>query len=173
MKYARIERERRYLLAEPPSDLALDSPYTRIHDLYLPNTRLRLRRMEDEQGQVIALKLTQKFHPSEGVGLETIITNLYLNDAEFQVLSNLKGKPLTKRRYKYPYANRNFILDIFEDALEGLILCEIEFDENSVSQPLKLPRITCEVTNEPFFTGGNLVNLTFAEVQNHAFSTSV
>jgi hypothetical protein len=45
--YARVERERRFLLAHPPD--APDVVATRrITDLYLADTRLRLRRTRDE-----------------------------------------------------------------------------------------------------------------------------
>jgi CYTH domain-containing protein len=172
MKYARIERERRFLLTTPPPDLTLNGPYTCINDLYISNTRLRLRRMEDEQGKITALKLTQKFNPPEGVGLNTIITNIYLNEAEYKAVSCLQGKPLTKRRYKYPYTDRNFAIDIFKGALEGLLLCEIELNEESAVLFIDLPAFANrEVTHDPFFTGGNLVNLTYKDIQKHELST--
>src|SRR5947208_1185160 len=43
-KYARIERERRFLLADPPPSAAVTGRH-RITDRYLPGTRLRLRRI--------------------------------------------------------------------------------------------------------------------------------
>lgn len=160
MKYARIERERRYLLTHLPPGLTPDSSHTRITDRYIPGTRLRLRRMEDETGNVTALKLTQKYDPPSGVGLETIITNLYLNETEFQTLACLEGPTLRKRRYPYPFADRNFSIDVFEGPLEGLILGEIEFDEPADSHIELPPFATREVTDDPFFTGGHLVTLT-------------
>jgi hypothetical protein len=44
-KYARVERERRFLLAGPPPAPAVTAS-RRITDRYLPGTRLRLRRVE-------------------------------------------------------------------------------------------------------------------------------
>lgn len=160
MKYARIERERRYLLNHLPPNLTPDSPHTCIIDRYISGTRLRLRRMENETGNVTALKLTQKYDPPTGTGPETIITNLYLNETEFQTLSCLEGPTLRKRRYPYHFAGRKFSIDVFEGALEGLILCEIEFDEHTLSN-IELPLFALrEVTDDPFFTGGHLVTLT-------------
>ena len=173
MIYACFERVRRYLLFVLPPGLALDSPHIRITDRYIPDTRLRLRQMEDEQGNITALKLTQKYDPPTGIGLETIITNLYLNEAEYQTLACLQGKLLIKRRYPYPFAGRTYSLDVFEGALEGLILCEIEFDEHTVSQPMNIPPFAVrEVTDEPFFTGGSLIHLTYADIQTHERSTA-
>ena len=160
MKYARIERERRYLLAQLPPGLTPDSPHTRIIDRYIPGTRLRLRRMEDVTVNVTALKLTQKYDPPTGTGLETIITNLYLNETEFQTLACLEGPTIHKRRYPYPFAGRNFNIDVFEGSLDGLILGEIEFDELAGSHIELPPFATREVTDDPFFTGGHLVTLT-------------
>ncbi len=156
MKYARIERERRYLLAQLPPGLTPDSPHTRIIDRYIPGTRLRLRRMEDETGKVTALKLTQKYDPPVGTGLETIITNLYLNETEFQTLACLEGPTLHKRRYPYPFNGRTYVIDVFEGPLNGLILCELELDEQTAAQPIP-PFAVCEVTDDPTFTGGHLV----------------
>ena len=44
-KYARVERERRFLLAGPPPASAV-TVSRRITDRYLPGTRLRLRRVD-------------------------------------------------------------------------------------------------------------------------------
>ena len=44
-KYARVERERRFLLAGPPRTSAVTAS-RRITDRYLPGTRLRLRRVD-------------------------------------------------------------------------------------------------------------------------------
>ncbi|NUM46848.1 MAG: hypothetical protein HUU38_19250 [Anaerolineales bacterium] len=160
MKYARIERERRYRLTQLPPDLPPDSPHTRIIDRYIPGTRLRLRRMENETGNVTALKLTQKYDPPTGTGLETIITNLYLNETEFQALSYLEGPTLCKRRYPYPFNGKTYAIDVFEGPLHGLILCELELDEQTAAQPIPIPPFAArEVTDDPTFTGGHLVTL--------------
>lgn len=159
MKYARIERELRYLLTELPPGLTPDGPYTHIIDRYIPGTRLRLRRMEDPQDNVTALKLTQKYDPPTGVGPETIITNLYLNEAEFQIFACIEGSTLRKRRYPYPHEGITYSIDVFEGPLNGLILCELEFDERTVAHIEMPPFATREVTDDPTFTGGHLVTL--------------
>lgn len=173
MKYARIERERRYLLTQLPPGLVPDSSHTRITDRYITGTRLRLRRMEDPQGNVTALKLTQKYLPPHQLGVETIITNLYLNEAEYTALSCLEGPTLRKRRYPYPYNGRTYGIDVFEDALCGLILCEVELDEQTAAHLFEMPCFALrEVTDDAFFTGGNLIHLNFTEVQTYEFSTA-
>ena len=58
-KYARVERERRFLLADLPARAAAATP-RRITDRYLTGTRLRLRLVEHQDGGGCVYKLTQK-----------------------------------------------------------------------------------------------------------------
>ncbi len=44
-KYARVERERRFLLRELPPGLRVSDAHTQITDNYLTGTRLRLRKV--------------------------------------------------------------------------------------------------------------------------------
>jgi hypothetical protein len=57
-KYARVERERRFLLAGPPATIA--AAPRQITDRYVTGTRLRLRRVGHPGGGPSEFKLTQK-----------------------------------------------------------------------------------------------------------------
>jgi CYTH domain-containing protein len=46
-KYARVERERRYLLQDLPEGLTRADPHVQITDNYITGTRLRLRKVRD------------------------------------------------------------------------------------------------------------------------------
>lgn len=163
-KYARVERERRFLLRERPADLP--EGYRRIRDWYVDGTRLRLRRVEDPHGNVLDLKLGQKYRPAPGAGLSTTLTNLYLTEVEFELLRRLGGRAIVKRRYSYCYAERDFSIDVFEQALEGLVMAEIEFDSDDAADGLAIPEFAlAEVTSDPLFTGGVLARTTAAELQ--------
>jgi hypothetical protein len=122
LKYARAERERRFLLAQAP-----DGPCVRraaITDRYVTGTRLRLRRAVETtaSGSTISGKFTQKIPaPGGGPGL---ITTMYLDEAEHAVLSGLPGSGLTKTRYSGP----PFGADVFTGHLAGLLMAEIEFE---------------------------------------------
>src|SRR5258705_6533263 len=107
MKYARVEIERRFLLARPPDRLPAD--YRRIRDWYLEGTRLRLRRIEDPQGAVLALKLGQKY----GGGLSTTIANLYLTGADDDLPRTLGGRPTAKHPQPDPHAEPTVRVDVF------------------------------------------------------------
>lgn len=160
-QYAITEAERRFLLQQLPEELNTEEPFLRIIDLYITNTRLRLRRVESPTGETLALKLGQKYRPSNQETLHRTMTTIYLNEVEYETLATLDGSSLIKRRYPFTYAGYDTSIDVFEDHLSGLMLLEIqqqvEEDVNSIAVPEFAVR---EVTDELFFTGGELAKLT-------------
>lgn len=154
-KYARIERERRFLLAQFPENVEV-ARIRRITDYYLENTALRLRVQVDD-GSSPVFKLTQKI-PAPGPGAQQgWITTVYLDEKDFRALSRLSSRRLEKTRYSVP----PFGVDVFEGALKGLILAEAEFDSSSSADALDIPSfILREVTNDVRLTGGELVRIT-------------
>jgi hypothetical protein len=153
--YARIEWERRFLLpALPP---ALPAVYQRLIDLYLPETRLRLRRIENPSGEIEKYKLAHKVIDPQAPAGHRWLTNLTLNEAEYHQLSLLGGYSLQKRRYRYVYEGILFGIDLFEGELTGLILAEVEqcgpVELGAVPFPLFA---TQEVTDDPRYWGSAL-----------------
>jgi hypothetical protein len=151
LKYARAERERRFLLARAP-----DGPCIRraaISDLYITGTRIRLRRAVETtaSGSTTSYKFTQKVPaPAGGPGL---ITTMYLNEAEHSVLSGLPGSRLTKTRYSVP----PFGVDVFTGTLAGLLMAEIEFESAEEEKHFPVPPdVIAEVTADPRLSGGRL-----------------
>lgn len=162
-KYACLETERRYLLNRIPDDLLQNNGW-RITDHYFPTTRLRLRRMKSIAGDETIYKLTQKYRSETQDAYETTITNLYLTEAEYNFLQPLEAKLIAKRRYPYTVQDFQFSIDVFEGRHQGLILAEMEFEKKAESDQLAVPVFALEdVTDDPFFTGGNLVRMTEAE----------
>ncbi|HEX3744542.1 MAG TPA: hypothetical protein VHW09_11450 [Bryobacteraceae bacterium] len=159
-KYARIERERRFLLARLPG---APKPVRVRHivDRYLDGTRLRLREQSDDDGGAIC-KLTQKL-PSPGRGArQGLITNMYLSEDEFRVLAQLPARKLVKTRYSLP----PFGIDVFEGRLRGLVLAKAEFDSAAAARALVLPAFLLrEVTADIRFTGGQLVRASRGDVR--------
>jgi CYTH domain-containing protein len=166
-KYACLEVECRFLLDRIPDGL-LDNPKGwLITDRYLSNTRLRLRQMKSITGKEMIYKLTQKYRSEKQNAFETTITNIYLTKAEHNLLEALEAKILTKKRYSYKAQNRAFSIDVFEGRHKGLILAEMELDNKAEAGEFALPSFVLkEVTNDPFFTGGNLVTMTDAEFEH-------
>ena len=166
MKYARVERERRYLLRELPPGLRVNDPHTQIFDNYITGTRLRLRKIRVPERREWTWKLTQKFAPDTEDFSRTVITNIYLSQTEYEVLSVFEGNEIRKNRYPYERAGRKFSIDVFLGPLHGLILAETEFGTDEELRDFPVPPFAArDVTNDELFTGGRLVELTADEIR--------
>ena len=160
-KYARAERERRFLLRELPPGLSVTDEHLQITDNYITNTRLRLRKIRVPRTRERMWKLTQKFAPVPSDLSRTIITNIYLSQDEYEVFSVFEGNEIRKNRYPYEHEGHHFAIDIFLGPLRGLILAESSFDTDEEMDNYALPPFAVmEVTNDEMFTGASLVNLT-------------
>jgi CYTH domain-containing protein len=166
MKYARVERERRYLLRGLPDGLKVNDPHTQIFDNYITGTRLRLRKIRAPAHREWTWKLTQKFAPDGEDFSRAVITNLYLSQQEYEVLSVFEGNELRKNRYPYAHGGRKFSIDVFLGALHGLVLAETEFESDEELRDFAPPPFAArEVTRDELFTGGRLVGLTIEELR--------
>ena len=155
LKYAKVERERRWLLDGLPP-FPDDARQVRIVDRYLHGTRLRLREVTETDGTVVR-KLGHKVRLGDDAR-EVACTSLYLDDAEWAALSALPGDVLDEaprvraarrahhrpRRVRGPY--------------DGLVLAEIDAATvRSWAGPLTgRYRVVREVTDDEAFTGAAL-----------------
>jgi len=138
MKYAHLERERRFLLDALP-DLS-GARVLRVTDRYLDGTRLRLRTVEEE-GHPLVHKLGQKIRV-EGVSANAH-TTMYLSAAEHVGLVHLPGHDLHKTRH----LKDGWAFDVHEG---GLLLAETELGQDPWFSYVR------EVTEEEAFSGGHL-----------------
>lgn len=154
-KYARAELERRWLV-DPALRPAIDAlDFVLIEDRYLSGTRMRLRRMTRSDGWS-AYKLTKKYE-TERPEARPIVTT-YLTEAEHALLANLPGRLLRKNRYYLPHAGLVWSLDLFEGALVGLELAEVEVpDEAALAALVPPPWTVREVTHDVRYQCGSLV----------------
>jgi CYTH domain-containing protein len=165
-KYARVERERRFILREMPLPLTRACEHVQIWDNYITGTQLRLRKIRTPQTKKWTMKLTQKFAPAPPDFSRTIITNTYLSAYEYQVLSVFEGNEIRKNRYPFEYEGRRYSIDVFLGALWGLILAETDFETDEEMDAFTTPPFAVmDVTNEEMFTGGRLVDLTTDELR--------
>jgi len=165
-KYARLERERRYLLRDLPEGLTRASPHVQITDNYITGTRLRLRKVRDPLTNKWIVKFTQKFAVNSSDLSRTLITNTYLNAQEAEILSVFEANEIRKNRYRFEFEGRKFGIDMFLGDLFGLVLAEVSFDDDEELESFpKPPFALVEVTNNELFTGGKLCELTFADVR--------
>jgi CYTH domain-containing protein len=173
-KYSRVERERRYLLQDLPEGISRASPHVQITDNYLTGTRLRLRKVRDPQTNKWTVKLTQKFAPDAKDFSRTIITNIYLNALEAELLAVFAANEIRKNRYPFEFEGRKFSVDMFLGDLFGLVLAEVSFetDEELDNFP-RPPFAIADVTGSELFTGGKLCDLTFADIREEILRTGL
>ena len=165
-KYARIERERRYLLRDLPEGMSRSDPHVQITDNYITGSRLRLRKVRDPRTNKWTVKFTQKYAPDPNDLSRTIITNTYLNATEAETLSVFNTNEIRKNRYPFEFAGRKFSVDMFLGDLFGLVLAEVSFEMDEEVDTFPTPPFAlADVTNEPLFSGGRLCELTFSEVR--------
>lgn len=168
-KYARVERERRYLLQDLPEGLTRADHHLQITDNYITGTRLRIRKVRDPKTNKWVVKFTQKFAPNPDDFSRTIITNTYLSAIEAETLSMFDANEIRKNRYKFEFGGRTFSIDMFLGRLFGLVLAETGFESDEEMDNFPLPPFAlADVTNDELFTGGRLSELTFADIQSEA-----
>ena len=164
-RFARPELERRWLLsAVPPGE---PTRIVEIEDRYLPGPGLRLRAMSGADGTTY--KLTQKVPGTDG-GPGTL-TTIYLSADQAASLQGLDAYVLRKTRTSFP----PYGVDVFHDALAGLVLAEAEAlpaPEVAVASSLAdlaaipdPPGTIAEVTHDVTFTGGHLAQMSSAELR--------
>ena len=167
-KYARVERERRYLLSDLPEGLTRADPHLQITDNYITGTRLRLRKVREPRTNKWTVKFTQKFAPNPEDLSRTIITNTYLNALEAETLSVFDTNEIRKNRYYFDFEGRRFSVDMFLGDLFGLVMAEVGFEtDEELDRFVKPAFALAEVTNDSVFAGESLCELTFSEVRQH------
>ena len=148
LKYAVVERERRYRLGRRPDGI---SSTTEILDRYVTGTRLRLREMHAPDG-TITRKLGHKVRISEGPD-EVACTNFYLDDAEWALLTALPARVLRKRRH---LVDRDGLVVAVDEHEDGTLIAEIDDgDQPSAFVPDWLD-VVDDVTHDEAWTGARL-----------------
>ncbi len=155
LKYAHVERERRWVLAGVP-DLPEDSRRLEITDRYIDGTRLRLR-VVTEDGQVTR-KLGQKVRLGDNAD-EVAHTTMYLDDAEWASLAALPAHTIEKSRTLVAYDGWTVAVDVFGGHLAGLVLAEIDSGEDEQHELPDSYGALGEVSGEEAFSGGVLAGL--------------
>jgi len=173
-KYARVERERRYLLQDLPEGLSRAEHHLQITDNYLTGTQLRIRKVRNPQTNKWVVKFTRKFAPDENDLSRTMITNLYLNATEAETLSIFEGNEIRKNRYYFDFETRRYSIDMFIGDLFGLVLAETDFETDEELDNFQMPPFAiADVTNNKTFTGGKLSELTYSDVRNEILQSGL
>jgi len=151
-KYARPEYERRFLLDRLPDDV---SDPVRIRDRYVYDSDLRLRLVEDMDGNVLRRKLGQKQRANSADPRVVFHTTIYLDEREHAILSALPGDDLVKIRYRdsaFPGA----VVDVVEHPARGVILLEVSLPDPVALELFQPPTDAVEVSDDESYTGRSL-----------------
>jgi CYTH domain-containing protein len=154
-KYARIERERRWLVDPATRPELADAFVTQIRDRYIDGTRMRLRRMDRPDLGETKWKLTKKYECADPRARPIVTT--YLTEAEYHLLFALPARELIKRRLHFRHRGAFWSLDLFAGALAGVELVECEAPDETTLASLEPPEwVLREVTDLPHWQGGAL-----------------
>jgi CYTH domain-containing protein len=148
LKYAIVERERRFLLANLPEGV---TSTTEILDRYLEGTRLRLREVREHDGSVTR-KLGHKVRLTAGPA-EVACTNFYLNDDEWKLLAELPARLLRKKRHIVQRDGLRVAIDEHED---GTLVAEIDDHEKPSQFVPEWLEVVRDVSTDETWTGARL-----------------
>ena len=114
----------------------------------------------------VVWKLTHKFPERDGVNDRAVITNNYLTREEYDRFRRLPGRAVVKHRWLLEHEGARYGIDVFLDALSGLIMAEREFATHEALLAAPAPPFEgVHVTNRTEFTGGALAGSSFADLR--------
>ena len=124
------EIERRFLIDAPPSDLPPGTPVRQGYVALDEEVSVRVRDAGGER------TLTVK----GGTGRERVEVEHAMAEDEFEALWGLsEGRRVAKRRSVIPYDDLRIEVDLFEDALAGLVIAEVEFPSSAAADAFEPP----------------------------------
>ncbi len=145
LKYAVVERERRFLLGSLPEGV---SSSRKIVDRYVVGTRLRLREVLEADGTVLR-KLGHKVRLTEGPA-EVASTNFYLNEEEWALLADLPSRLLRKTRHMVHRDGLAVAIDEHED---GTLVAEIDDGDHPSQLVPDWLDVVADVSDDDRWTG--------------------
>ncbi|TQK69670.1 hypothetical protein [Nocardioides sp. SLBN-35] len=149
LKYAVVERERRFLVAAVPDGVR---EVWEIEDRYVDGARLRLREVRKPDGSV-QRKLGHKVRLHDDPS-EVACTSLYLDDAEWALLTDrLPARTLRKKRHHVHRDGVHVVVDELED---GTLLAEIDDGEAPAGPVPAWLDVVAEVSGDETWTGAAL-----------------
>ncbi len=151
-----IEHERKFLILSPvPLDKG-NFPSCKIKQRYIKQDKNPIQRIRNTDN--ISYKLTQKHVESELVGKIELEKDLSLdefNSLKKYIIPNIYW-PICKQRYEIPHDNYLIQLDYFDEAMDNLIIAEVEF--SSLDHALSFvppswfgPELTGHISNKKLY----------------------
>ena len=150
LKYAVVERERRFLLASLPEGAVSTKE---IFDRYVLGTRLRLREVREDDGTVVR-KLSHKVRLSDGPA-DVACTNFYLNEHEWAALCALPAQVLRKKRH---ILHRDGLVVAVDEHEGGTLIAEIDDGDHPSQLVPGWLDIVEDVSGDERWTGASLAH---------------
>ena len=155
-----LEFERLFLAKKLPEGLE-KCKSKEVLDIYHPHDShhpvLRLRKNGDKY------EMTKKEVVSAGVFKEQTIS---LTQEEFSALAKIEGKRVHKIRYFYPHESRTLEIGVFQGALKGLMLIDVEFTSEEDMKNFTAPEFfLTEVKSKEFLAGGMLCGKSYDDIE--------
>lgn len=160
-----VELEKTFLAKALPPDLD-ECPHKVMMDIYYPaeqaHCHLRLRRRGDKY------EITKKYRLRPDDCSSLVENTIELTQDEFAALAKAEGKRLKKLRYYLDYNGKLLEVDVFQDALRGLVLIDVEFSSEEEKDNFVAPDFClAEVTQDSFLAGGVLCGKTHKDIGEH------
>lgn len=156
-----LEIERRFLVsAEAVTQLMLDMPHgTLLHQGYIfvrpDQASCRVRIAESEAWLTIKSKAT-------GATRREFELPIDITQAR-EILQTLAiGFPIEKTRYRIPYGKLTWEVDVFHSKNEGLVIAEVELDDELQTVELP-PWVGMEITTDHHYSNASLAMHPFTE----------
>lgn len=145
-----FEIERKFVLAQPPPQLTgarvlpIAQGYLAVDD----DAEVRVRRIGDRH--VLTVK--------RGAGLRRLEEEIELAAAQFDALWRAtEGRRLEKRRHVFEEEGVTFEVDVYDGALAGLVVAEVEFASEDESAAFAPPAwLGTEVTGDRRYSNQQL-----------------
>lgn len=158
-----IELERTFLAKTIPQGLK-GCKHKEIIDVYVPakaeHPVLRIRK------NCKKFEMTKKTPVKGNDASEQLEQTIILSREEFEALSTLEGKRAAKDRYYYPCNGRIAEVDVFKEALAGLVLIDFEFERAEEKNAFTMPDFClADVTQEKLFAGGMLCGKKYSDLE--------
>lgn len=157
------EFELTYLAKEIPPAV-FSSPSKEITDIYIPASAehpvVRIRKSGKKH------EITKKEPAKANDSSHLIETTIPLTAEEYADLSKLPGKRVSKTRYYYAQSGVTYEFDIFQEALAGLAIVEVEFKTAAQKDAFRKPDFClADVTQEKFIAGGVLAGKSYRDIE--------
>lgn len=159
------EFELTYLAKKFPPEFSFGRNSKEILDIYAPasadHATLRMRKCGDKY------EITKKEPVSGSDSSHQIENTIPLTKEEFTDLGTVQGKRVRKIRHYYEEGGVLYEIDVFQDALTGLVLVDVEFKSNEEKSVFVPPAwVLADVTQEKFVAGGMLCGKSYSDIES-------